>query len=272
MNIGGYPYVTRKHTLCSSEKPNFFNSLLDGVFPVTRDRKGFIFVDRPGKYFEPILEYLITGEVNVPDDLSVAALVREAAFYCIDFPLDETHESLSFVTDSWLLERFENRAYLKIAPLADSVLTIVLKQFKEKADKSLKIETSPFLVKDQTTVNVWLDHIEGGKEYKRFEFIDQQKKLYSNNNSVVNDEFFSLLDVQENRTTITNYCLHNGLTVDIVPVTLTFPGMTSERGSFTFGYKFVHLMNSRMNTENPENRRHFRRSCGKDASRIDTYH
>lgn len=63
-----------------------------------RDSEGYIFIDRPGKYFQPILEYLITDEVVVPEGMSTKALCREAAFYNIHFPLVEDHESLSFVT------------------------------------------------------------------------------------------------------------------------------------------------------------------------------
>jgi len=244
LNIGGYKYTTKKSTLCT-ETPNYFSTLLDGQFPITRDMKGYIFIDRPGKYFEPILEYLITGDINIPSDLSIPALVKEAAFYCIDFPLNETHESLSFVTDTWLLDRFENRAYLKISSIADSILSIVLKQFKEHADQSMKIETRPFLINDQTPVNNWLDRTEYGRDYKRFEFIDEQKKLYSQEGCIVNDEYFTLLDDPDNRTTIINYCQHNDLTIDILPVTISVTGVTNGNGSFTLGYKFVHLGDSK---------------------------
>jgi hypothetical protein len=254
LNIGGYKYTTKKSTLCDCGKPNYFTSLLDGLFPITRDSKGYIFIDRPGKYFEPILEYLLTGDINIPSELSIPALVKEAAFYCIDFPLNETHESLSFVTDSWLLDRFENRAYLKISSIADSILVIVLKQFKEHADKSKKIETRPFLINDQTPVNNWLDRTEYGRDYKRFEFIDEQKKLYSLDGCIVNDEYFTLLDDAENRTTIINYCQHNDLTVDIVPVTISVPGVSFGNGSFTLGYKFIHL--GSLNSDY-KNNRHF---------------
>jgi len=43
--------------------------------------------------------------------------------------------------------------------------------------------------------------------------------------------------------TIINYCHHNDLTLDIVPVAISVPGVTGGHGSYTFGYKFVHLSN-----------------------------
>lgn len=71
---------------------------MSGKFPITRDRDGNIFINRPGKYFEPILEFLITDDVVVPEGMCTKALCREAAFYGIDFPLVEDHISLSFIS------------------------------------------------------------------------------------------------------------------------------------------------------------------------------
>jgi len=238
LNIGGYKYVTTHETLCKSS--NYFSGLLNGQFQaVKRDKDGYIFINRPGKYFEPILEYLLTEDVVVPQGMSTKALVREASFYCINFPLVETHESLSFVTDSWLADRYENSAYLKIAHIADAILTIVLQQFKNRADQCQKIETDPFLVKDQTFVTKWLDQTEFGNQYLRFEFIDRQKKLYSTNCSV-HDDYFFLLNDENNQRTIINYCKRQNLSLAIVPVKIHEPGVLG-RHYFTVGYKFVHV-------------------------------
>jgi len=238
LNIGGYKYTTDRETLCKSS--NYFSGMLNGRFQAfKKDKDGYIFINRPGKYFEPILEYLITGDVVVPQGMSTKALVRESSFYCIDFPLDETHESLSFVTDSWLADRYDNSAYLKIAHVADLVLAEALKQFKNKADQCQKIETDPFLVKDQTLVNKWLDQTEFGNEYWRFEFIDRQKRLYSGN-CTVHDDYFALLNDENNQRTIINYCKRHNLSVAILPVKIHEPGVLG-RHYFTVGYKFVHL-------------------------------
>jgi len=238
LNIGGYKYVTEFETLCKSS--NYFSGLLNGNFQaVKRDKDGYIFINRPGKYFEPILEYLVTGDVVVPQGMSTKALVREASFYCIDFPLVETHESLSFVTDSWLADRYENSAYLKISHVADVVLTIVLQQFKSRADRCQKIESDPFLVKDQTLVSKWLDQTEFGNQYLRFEFIDRQKKLYSAKCNV-HDDYFNLLNDEFNQRTIINYCKRQNLSLAIIPVKIHEPGVQG-RHYFTVGYKFVHV-------------------------------
>lgn len=190
--------------------------------------------------------------------MNLKALVREAAFYCIDFPLGETHESLSFVTgtlicpslsspsshslsDEWLSDRLEDTAYHQISSVADPVLRLVLKQFKARADKGLKIESDPFLVEDQQVINEWLDNSEHGGDYSRFDFIDRQKKLYSEP-CIVNDEYFWLLSDPLHKKTIIAYCKKNKLSVEVLPVMIHEPGLVG-RHYITVGYKFVHLTN-----------------------------
>ena len=45
----------------SSDQKSFFHALLGGNFPVLKDSKGYLFIDRNGKLFEPILDYLRSG-------------------------------------------------------------------------------------------------------------------------------------------------------------------------------------------------------------------
>jgi len=85
LNIGGIKYITTKGTLVNGNI-GFFVSLLSGDFAAPVDEKGYYFIDRDGKYFEPILEYLRTGELNVPKHLSRKNVARESKFYNIDIP------------------------------------------------------------------------------------------------------------------------------------------------------------------------------------------
>lgn len=123
----------------------------------------------------------------------------------------------------------------------------VLRQFKEKANKSLKIESTPFLMYDLTPAKKWLDSRVFEKAYTKFEVIDTQKKLYQNP-CVVDDEYFSLLgsvnliypdilDNEENQKTIVSYCKMQELTVEIEAVRI----YDSAGQYLTLGYKFVHV-------------------------------
>jgi len=42
------------------------------------------FIDRNGLYFEPILEYLRTGELDIASEINENKILREAEFYCIE--------------------------------------------------------------------------------------------------------------------------------------------------------------------------------------------
>jgi hypothetical protein len=54
LNIGGTTFTTTKQTLLS-KGDNYFSSLLSGRIPTTIFPDGYFFIDRNGKYFEPIL-------------------------------------------------------------------------------------------------------------------------------------------------------------------------------------------------------------------------
>lgn len=75
---------------------SFFNALLvteidesilmilkDGVIPAVKDDEGWIFIDRNGKYFEPILNFLRTDELFIPEGIPREAIALEADFYCL---------------------------------------------------------------------------------------------------------------------------------------------------------------------------------------------
>ena len=114
LNFGGTKFMTSRETLLSSKKDNFFKSLLEGKIPSTKDEEGFFFIDRNGrvsfflfiffeqmvvqqtdafffKYFEPILDYLRTGVLYIPKDLSQKLVEELARFLIID--LDTTYIS-----------------------------------------------------------------------------------------------------------------------------------------------------------------------------------
>ncbi|EFA78237.1 hypothetical protein PPL_08888 [Heterostelium album PN500] len=82
LNVGGQRFITTRDTLLSKGE-NFFSSLLNGCIPSFKDEKGYIFIDRNGRYFNFILEYLRTGFVDISQDIKIEAIFREADFYCI---------------------------------------------------------------------------------------------------------------------------------------------------------------------------------------------
>ena len=87
LNIGGIKYETSAGTLLNEKLtgPNcLFRRLLSKKYP--KDDDGYLCIDRNGKYFEPLLDYLRTGDFVIPSHLSTTCVLREAAYFKIDLP------------------------------------------------------------------------------------------------------------------------------------------------------------------------------------------
>ncbi|XP_036381194.1 BTB/POZ domain-containing protein KCTD21-like isoform X2 [Megalops cyprinoides] len=88
LNVGGKVYTTSRSTLT-----RFPDSMLGTMFstaiPVKKDSQGHYFIDRDGKTFRHILNFLRTSHLDLPDNYKeIKLLKREADFYQIE-PLIE---------------------------------------------------------------------------------------------------------------------------------------------------------------------------------------
>ena len=87
LNIGGVRFYTSKSTLLGIlGEENFFTALLNGQVPSVKDKKGYYFIDRDGEYFRPILDYLRTGQLYIPNNLEEERVHKEAQYYSINLP------------------------------------------------------------------------------------------------------------------------------------------------------------------------------------------
>lgn len=91
-NVGGKTYCTTKTTL-TNQGENFFSSLLSDRIPSLKDKDDNYFIDRNGTLFEFVLDFLRTGDLDLPEHISKHALLKEARFYLID-PLIKLLEHL----------------------------------------------------------------------------------------------------------------------------------------------------------------------------------
>lgn len=91
-NVGGKTYCTTKTTL-TNQGENFFSSLLSDRIPSLKDKDNNYFIDRNGTLFEFVLDFLRTGDLDLPEHISKHALLKEARFYLID-PLIKLLEHL----------------------------------------------------------------------------------------------------------------------------------------------------------------------------------
>lgn len=95
--VGGRNFKTTRTTLMSDENSmlaKMFENDISGRSPAVKDENGYYFIDRSPKYFESILNFLRTGEVEAPACLDVRFLLKEAEFYGIEGMADKIREEL----------------------------------------------------------------------------------------------------------------------------------------------------------------------------------
>ncbi|RXM92722.1 BTB/POZ domain-containing protein KCTD21 [Acipenser ruthenus] len=95
INVGGQVYTTTLSTLTRFQD-SMLGAMFRGKLPLLKDRKGNFFIDRDGKVFRHILNYLRSSSLDLPRDFSEMQLLkREADFYQIRPLLEELaqHES-----------------------------------------------------------------------------------------------------------------------------------------------------------------------------------
>lgn len=87
LNVGGRRFSTTSGTLLG-RGVNYFSGLLSGHYRASVDEQGAFFLDRNGDYFAPILDYLRTGKLRCPPNLSIEGLLEEAHFFSIDLLIE----------------------------------------------------------------------------------------------------------------------------------------------------------------------------------------
>jgi hypothetical protein len=94
LDIGGYRYQTSVQTL-RRVPGTFFDAYISGRYTMDRSEDDSIFIDRDGKHFGQVMEYLRDGVVSVAErdasQLDVGELrwlKREFGFYCIELSAD----------------------------------------------------------------------------------------------------------------------------------------------------------------------------------------
>jgi len=99
LNVGGVIFQTTKSTLLSTRHNNFFHGLLSGQMSTTKDDAGNLFIDRDGNLFGPILSFLRTNSINIPNDIDRNLVLREAQFYSLDEMVQTMADSIKHNTE-----------------------------------------------------------------------------------------------------------------------------------------------------------------------------
>ena len=88
LNVGGRLFSTSIDTL--TKQDNMLRAMFSGRMDVATDSDGYILIDRCGKYFELILNYLrdedaqgVSLYINDKNENELYEILKEAKFYCI---------------------------------------------------------------------------------------------------------------------------------------------------------------------------------------------
>lgn len=83
-NVGGSTYTTSKTTI-TSYPDSMLCRMISGSIPNATDTKQRIFIDRDGPLFRYILNFLRDKQLNLPENFTEYAQLRqEAEFFCIE--------------------------------------------------------------------------------------------------------------------------------------------------------------------------------------------
>ena len=83
LNVGGMQFRTTIDTLMKGD--TMLSAMFSGRMPLKRDDDGSVFIDRDGRHFRAILNFLRDGHVLLPDKRKeLEGLKIEANFYCIN--------------------------------------------------------------------------------------------------------------------------------------------------------------------------------------------
>ncbi|KAM3859357.1 BTB/POZ domain-containing protein KCTD21-like [Diretmus argenteus] len=89
LNVGGEIYTATLDTLTRC-RDSMLGAMFTGQIPALRDKQGNVFIDRDGKVFRYILNYLRSSSLDLPDGFSELELLRrEADFFQIRPLLEE---------------------------------------------------------------------------------------------------------------------------------------------------------------------------------------
>ena len=84
LNVGGILFTTTKATLCRYPD-SMLGAMFNGSMPTTKDVNGCYFIDRDGRMFGHVLNFLRSSQLALPQDFQYfEQLAVEADFYQID--------------------------------------------------------------------------------------------------------------------------------------------------------------------------------------------
>jgi len=140
LNVGGEVFHTTWDTLTKGSD-SMLNRMFSGQIPLHQDEHKCVFIDRDGKYFQKVLNYLRNGSIEVPKSKAKCCdLLKEAEFYQL--------QGLSEVLKEALLE--EQGTPLRLSRITKVGKQITVIKTESEKDTILKTSEDPVVILEVT--------------------------------------------------------------------------------------------------------------------------
>jgi len=126
LNVGGSLFQTTLQTLVSSRhtQGSMLQRMFSGTVDVLTDEEGYVLIDRDGKHFGAILNYLRDGIIRIPTNKQdLYELLKEAQFYLLEDVIRQCQDVIdreaSESRDHFLLESFKFKIPVLTLPMPE---------------------------------------------------------------------------------------------------------------------------------------------------------
>jgi len=137
LNVGGQIFNINNNTLMMNAPDSMLTDMFNGnMNPESLDENGVVFIDRPPKYFQFILNYIKTLKVDV-DDADMDGVLEEAQFYGLDL----FHDKISSIKLERESDSKKRKARKSLSKRIHAVIDKILKEEFDKNKSSRRLIT-----------------------------------------------------------------------------------------------------------------------------------
>lgn len=141
LNVGGKIFQTTWDTL-TKECNSMLSAMFAGQFPIQLDENGCVFIDRDGKHFKKVLNFLRNGSLELPNERSQCHdLLKEAEYYQITAMAQYLQEGLIEYDEGGL-----NNYYRSIRSLPKTGKQVTVIKNESERDALIKNTADPMVI------------------------------------------------------------------------------------------------------------------------------
>jgi BTB/POZ domain len=144
LNVGGKRYEMYLSTLLKSKDSMLARMFCDANRSLLqRSERGEYLIDRNGRAFEGVLEYLRTGQVFLPDGISEEQLMMEFDFFAVPCSLPKLGGLKGYVEQFRVPDRWMQPAQHEFDEVRAEIIDLVRKEAQRGENYSVRIAVLP---------------------------------------------------------------------------------------------------------------------------------